>query len=131
MRYLFDSNVFLWSVSEPSKLNKAALALLRSKRSDVYLSSVTSWEVAIKYSIGRLRLPSPPRKFITQVLAEFGYASLEVQHIHAASVAELPHHHKDPFDRLLVAQARVEGMVLLTADQSLERYEVQFLRCGV
>lgn len=126
-----DTNVFLWSLSQPERLNSKAIQLLLSRTSRVFLSAATSWELSIKYALSKISLPSEPAKLIPQVLNDFGYLSLEIRHIHATAVSELPFHHRDPFDRILVAQAQIENLTLLTADRALARYDIQILECGL
>ena len=90
----------------------------------VYLSSASSWEICIKYSLGRLPLPDPPEDYIPPRLLRDNILGLSVEHRHALETRALPSHHADPFDRILVAQARTEGLVLVTADRSLKPYPV-------
>ena len=131
MSYLLDTNVFLWSLSQPGRLNSTATQLLLSRTSRIFLSAATSWELSIKYALRKISLPSEPAKLIPQVLNDFGYLSLEIRHVHATAVSELPFHHRDPFDRLLVAQAHIENLTLMTTDRALARYDIQVLECGI
>ena len=96
----------------------------------VFLSAVTSWEVAIKAAVGKLRLPEAPASYVPRRMADQGLRPLAISHPHALAVFALPPHHRDPFDRLLVAQAQLEDMVLVTADQVLEKYPVEILWAG-
>ena len=129
MKYLLDTNVFLWSNGAPEKLNKRATTIL-SGSSEVYLSAASSWEIAIKFALRALRLPSPPSQFIPDALRMLSIRSLEISHFHSLAAGELPPHHRDPFDRMLVAQACSEEMVLLTADRVFAKYEVETMFCG-
>jgi PIN domain nuclease of toxin-antitoxin system len=97
---------------------------------DVFLSAVTSWEVAIKAASGKLRLPEPPDLYVPRRMASQGLRPLAVSHQHALAVCALPAHHRDPFDRLLIAQAKVEEMTLISADRMFDRYPVQLLWAG-
>jgi PIN domain nuclease of toxin-antitoxin system len=91
------------------------------------VSAVVSWEIAIKVQVGKLQLPEPPAAYMAARIERHGATPLPVEHAHALRVGELPLHHRDPFDRLLVAQAQVLGATLLTADHALAAYEVDLL----
>jgi PIN domain nuclease of toxin-antitoxin system len=131
LSYLLDTNVFLWSLSQPGRLNSTATQLLLARSSRIFLSAATSWELSIKYALKKISLPCEPAKLIPQVLNDFGYLSLEIRHVHATAVVELPLHHRDPFDRLLIAQAHIENLTLMTPDRTLARYGIQILECGL
>ena len=130
MKYLLDTSVFLWSNGALERLNRQATAVLSSKSSEVYLSAASSWEIAIKFALGALRLPSPPLQFIPDALRILSIRSLEISHLHSLAAGALPPHHRDPFDRMLIAQANSEEMVLLTADRVFEKYDVETMFCG-
>ena len=91
------------------------------------LSSASSWEIAIKYANGRLPLPEAPETYVPSRMQATGLESLPVTHTHALRVAALPRHHDDPFDRMLVAQAQLEGLTVVTADPAFEPYDVAVL----
>jgi PIN domain nuclease of toxin-antitoxin system len=103
------------------------LDLLSNPDNELYLSAASTWEIAIKYCLGKLPLPEPPALFVPPRLSRDGVISLPVEHAHTLAVAELPPHHNDPFDRLLVAQARIERMSLASVDAVLKKYEVELL----
>jgi PIN domain nuclease of toxin-antitoxin system len=128
--YLLDTGVWLWSVGEPTRISSKAREVIVDTKEDVFLSAVTSWEVAIKAGSGKLRLPEPPDLYVPRRMASQGLRPLAVSHRHALAVFALPDHHRDPFDRLLIAQAQVENMTLITADRMVERYPVQVLWAG-
>jgi len=130
MRYLLDTSVWLWSLSNPDLINKEARRLLEDGREELYLSAASSWEISIKSSLGKLRLPEPCAIFVPKRLAAQGIRSLPITHTHALGVSNLPPRHSDPFDRLLVAQAQAEGMAILTADRAFKRYGVEVFWCG-
>ena len=130
MKYLLDTSVFLWSNGAPEKLNRQATTVLSSVSSEVYLSAASSWEIAIKCALRTLTLPSPPSQFIPDALRILSIRSLEISHFHAIAAGALPRHHRDPFDRMLIAQASSEEMVILTADKVLAKYDVRTLFCG-
>jgi PIN domain nuclease of toxin-antitoxin system len=109
------------------RLSPSSQALLADPENQLFLSSVSSWEIAIKYSIGKLPLPVPPAEYVPSRMETSGTSALPVLHAHALHVATLPLHHGDPFDRLLIAQAQLEGLNILTADQKFAAYEVEIL----
>jgi PIN domain nuclease of toxin-antitoxin system len=128
--YLLDTAVWLWSVGEPSRISRKARDVMADVSHEVFLSAVTSWEVAIKAASGKLHLPEPPDLFVPRRMAAQGLRPLVVSHEHALAVFELPAHHRDPFDRLLIAQAKIEEMTLISADRIFDRYPVQLLWAG-
>jgi PIN domain nuclease of toxin-antitoxin system len=130
MSYLLDTTVFVWLLKEPEKLNRKALDLLEDEGQDVFLSSVTSWEIAIKSAIGKLTLPKKLDELLSEIFQNFSFQPLPITHAHSLAVGDLAFHHRDPFDRMLVAQARSEKLVLMTADAVLEKYPVEILWCG-
>jgi PIN domain nuclease of toxin-antitoxin system len=130
VKYLLDTNVFLWSNGAPEKLNRQATAILSSALSEVYLSAASSWEIAIKFALRLLQLPTAPAQFIPDALRILALRSLEISHLHSLAAGALPPHHRDPFDRMLIAQARSEKMVLLTADKTFVKYDVETMFCG-
>ena len=125
MKILIDTSCWLWSLAEPERLNKKASDLISDPRQALFLSAASSWEIAIKAALGRLQLPESPEKYIPARMAAFNILGLPVEHAHALRVFALPPHHRDPFDRILIAQAQVEGMTILTADRSFESYGVR------
>ena len=125
MTLIIDTHCWLWWLTEPHRLAKEALAVLKNPDNIVLLSSVSSWEIAIKYSLGKLRLPEPPESFVPSRMERDGLASLPVHHSHTLMTASLPYHHRDPFDRLLVAQAIVERIPIMTVDPNIGLYDVE------
>lgn len=121
MRLLLDTHVLLWALADPGRLPAAARALIEDAENEVFFSAASLWEIAIKSALGRADFQADPAEMLG-VMLETGFAELPVRARHAAEVSRLPSIHKDPFDRLLVAQARVEPMVLLTDDQLLAEY---------
>jgi len=130
MRCLLDTAVWLWSLTAPERINRRARQIVANGGEDLYLSAVSSWEISIKWALGRLRLPEPAAIYVPKCMAAQGIQPLSITHTHALAVSELPEHHKDPFDRLLIAQARVEDMVILTADRAFRPYRVKLLWSG-
>ena len=130
MKYLLDTNVWLWSLWEPERIARKAREEIADMSQAVFLSAVTSWEVAIKAAGGKLKLPEPPNSYVPRRMADQGIRPLPVSHPHALAVFGLPAHHRDPFDRMLVAQAQIEDMILVTADRILEKYPIEILWAG-
>jgi PIN domain nuclease of toxin-antitoxin system len=123
-RYLLDTHVWLWLLAEPHRLSDGTRELLADADSSLLLSAASSWEITIKYRLGRLPLPEPPRTFIPDRIRRSGMTPLSVEHDHVVRVADLPDHHGDPFDRLLVAQAQALSVPLVTADRTLTAYDI-------
>lgn len=130
MTYLLDTGVWLWSLWEPERIARKAREVMADLHQQLFISAVTSWEVTIKTGTGKLTLPEPPASFVPRRMADQGLRPLPISHQHALAVAALPLHHRDPFDRLLIAQASVEGMTLITADRAFEQYSVPILWAG-
>lgn len=130
MRLLLDTQAWLWMQVSPDRFSAEALALVEDEGNELLLSAASSWEIAIKFALGKLPLPEPPAEYVPSRLELSGTKALAVEHRHALHVATLPHHHRDPFDRLLVAQAMLEGLPILTSDEVLGRYGVETLAAG-
>lgn len=123
MKFLLDTQCWLWLQVNPERIEAGTLGELESAASELYVSAASSWEIAIKFALGKLPLPEPPASYVPSRMEASGCRGLAIDHTHALAVAELPNHHRDPFDRLLIAQARVETMTLVTADRSLLAYD--------
>jgi PIN domain nuclease of toxin-antitoxin system len=108
----------------PERLSARARSLVASTEHELFLSAASAWEIAIKHALGKLTLPEPPQKYVPARLDALRTSSLPIDHDHALRVAALPPHHRDPFDRMLVAQAQLENLPLLTADPIFGRYDV-------
>lgn len=124
MRLLLDTHVFLWLLASPERLGKH-LHSIEDPSNELLLSAASSWEIAIKVRIGRLVLPDDPKRYVPDRMRAIGAEPLPVQHAHALAVAELPLLHRDPFDRLLIAQARHLRLRIVTADPEIARYDVR------
>ena len=121
MKLLLDTQILLWAAGQPERLSAAARKLLNNQRNELLFSAASLWEIAIKKSLGRDDFRVEPR-LLRRGLLDNGYAELPVTSQHAVSIDSLPPLHKDPFDRLLLAQATSEGITLLTGDAQLARY---------
>jgi PIN domain nuclease of toxin-antitoxin system len=130
MKYLVDTSVLIQSLISNPKLNQRALELLADDSSELYFSAVSSLEIAVKTAIGKLILPEPPSEFVTRAIGLMGLQSLDITHSHAFALEEMPNHHRDPFDRMLIAQAQTEQLVLLTTDRVFGQYKVDHVYCG-
>lgn len=127
MRILLDTQVWLWMLASPERLAPSARALLVSAENQLLLSAASAWEIAIKHGLGKLTLAAAPSVVVPELMARSGVTALPVLHAHALGVATLPPHHRDPFDRLLIAQAQLERVPVLTADAQFDRYDVEVL----
>ena len=125
MRILLDTHCWLWMLVAPQRFSKSTLGILESPENELFLSAASSWEIAIKYQLGRLPLPEAPLDYVPDRMLASGVAGLPVEHRHALAVATLPPHHRDPFDRILIAQSIVESLPIVTADAILARYEIE------
>ena len=125
MKLLLDTVTFLDAAISPSDISKQARNLLLDSENDLFVSVASSWEVAIKYSIGRLSLPDRPERFIPTNRQKLGADLLELDEESVFHIVRLPAIHADPFDRLLISQAIVHGMVLVTPDERISRYPVR------
>jgi PIN domain nuclease of toxin-antitoxin system len=131
MKYLLDTMVWLWSVGPVENIGGRGREILADGDAEIYLSSASCWEVAIKTQAGKYALPEPPTRYIPKRLAQQGIRALAISHAHALKVYDLALHHRDPFDRLIIAQAITEEMSVLTADRIFEKYPVHVVWCGV
>ena len=128
MRLLLDTHEFLWWCADDPRLGRAERQAIRDGANEVFLSAASAWEMAIKQSLGRLTAPEPP----SVATARIGMVQLPVAFAHAEATLALPKLHRDPFDRMLVAQARVEGLTLMTSDPLVRAYPgVAFFSDGV
>ena len=125
MKLLVDTCTFLWIASESPRLSKSAGAAFLDLNNERYLSAASAWEIAIKYASGRLPLPERPDILIPRVREASGIETLEIDEQSALHAGKLPGLHADPFDRMLVAQAIVHGMTILTPDPEIEQYGVR------
>ncbi len=127
MKALLDTHAFLWWIDRHERLSAKARDAIGAAQNDIFVSVVNVWEIVIKAKVGRIQMPGDPASFLNQQIAENSFQVLPIQMPHALRVYELPDHprHKDPFDRLLVAQALSEDMPVISADEFLDHYGVE------
>lgn len=127
MRVLVDTHCWLWALARPEALNVEAAALLSDGETEVVLSAASVWEIAIKSTIGKLRVSGIDEESLFDIIDDQPLTHLPILHSHARHVASLPPHHGDPFDRLLIAQAQMENLPVVTADDQFLRYEIEVI----
>ncbi len=127
MRVLLDTHVFLWWITDDPRLSELARRIIGDGYNEVLFSAGSGWEIAIKARLGRIELPGGSLRFIIEQIEQNAFQVLPIQLVHALQVYHLPPHHRDPFDRILIAQSQVEGIPILTADRRISRYDVQVL----
>jgi PIN domain nuclease of toxin-antitoxin system len=127
MKILLDTHVFLWAAGKTSRLSPETIDLLANPETQKYLSIASTWEICIKFGKGMLPLPEHPRSFIPLTLANSDVTPMPVTLRDVIGVTDLPWHHGDPFDRLLISQARLNAMYLLTDDRQFESYDVDLI----
>jgi PIN domain nuclease of toxin-antitoxin system len=128
LKVLLDTHAFLWWINDDSRLSRRARGIMRDEANEVFFSAASGWEIAIKARLGRLSLVSADlESFVAEQLASNGFQVLSVNLQHALRTYRLPGHHKDPLDRLLVAQAAVENFPLLSGDRGLKAYAIRVL----
>jgi PIN domain nuclease of toxin-antitoxin system len=130
VKYLLDTMVWLWSVGPTELIGRTGLEILSSGSEEIYLSAASSWEIAIKAKLGKFQLPEAPGPYVRTRLAKQGIRPLSVTQDHTLRVYDLPLHHNDPFDRLIIAQAMAENMAILTSDRAFKKYNVDLVWCG-
>lgn len=128
MKLLLDTHVFIWMHAEPDRLSRRARDLLVDPDTELHLSVVVAWELGIKIARERLTLPEPLDEYVMSRANRSRMSLLPIGLVHVLDAVALPGHHADPFDRMLVAQARAEGLTLLTADPWIARYDVALMR---
>ena len=122
-----DTHVFLWAMMDEARLSARARDVLKDANITLVLSVASAWEVMLKVQAGKLRLPEAPGRYLEDRANLFGMERLPVELRHVQHLEALPGHHRDPFDRLLIAQARAEGLPILTADPAFARYDVEVI----
>lgn len=127
MRVLLDTCTFLWIAGQPAAVSARARAVFQDPGNEVHLSAASSWEIAIKHALGRLPLPEAPERLVPRLRDRHGIEPLPIDEEATLHLSRLPDHHHDPFDRILVAQAIVHGMTLLTPDPLVTQYPARVI----
>ncbi len=126
MRVLIDTHIFLWFYLEPHRIKQNARNFLNDAlNNEIFVSHVTAWEISIKYGIGKLKIPDVPEIWFPDRLRRAGFMQLPIEMRHALRVHNLPPLHKDPFDRLLISQADVENLTIITEDLNFTKYQIK------
>jgi PIN domain nuclease of toxin-antitoxin system len=127
VKLLVDTNILLWWFLRSDRLPDNVRAILAHAAYGVFASAVSTWEIAVKSAIGRLALPGEPGRYLPDRFRRAQIHELPITAAHTYGVSALPKHHADPFDRLLIAQAQLEGMTIVTADRAFKKYDVRTL----
>ncbi len=127
MKYLLDTHIFIWWTINHSRLSENAAEIISDSDNLIYLSSASTWEIAIKSSVGKIVLPKHPENFIREQLDINDFNILNIKVDHTLRILELPMLHKDPFDRILIAQAKSEDLIIITDDSLIKQYDVNVL----
>ncbi len=127
MRALLDTHILLWWAADDPRLSRRARQVLRDPANELLFSVASAWELMIKSQVGKLTLPEPPARYIPDRLSRFAIGTLPVELSHALKLSDLPLHHRDPFDRILIAQSQVERLPIVTADPQIARYPVEII----
>jgi len=127
MKILVDTQIFLWLFGFVNRISPDVESLLKNPRNEIFLSAASVWEIAIKYASGKLQLPDAPEIFVPDRVNRSNFKRLEINYEHTLEAAKLPPIHKDPFDRLLIAQANIENFTLLSSDGIFSKYNVKLI----
>lgn len=127
MKLLLDTQAFLWLIGGMSEVSEKAVKLFTNKNNTLLISLASLWEIAIKVSIGKLILQQPLEHFLSSQLQENGIAQLNIDFRHVVKVTDLPFHHRDPFDRLIISQALVENLPVISSDSAFDDYGIERL----
>lgn len=125
-RLLLDTQALLWWLADDSRLGQTARDAIIDTRNPVWVSAASVWEIGIKKSLGKLTAPDD----LDAIIEEEGFEKLVIDHHHAEAAPQLPLIHKDPFDRMLIAQAQIEGLTIVTSDSTIVTYPVRVMKCG-
>jgi len=125
LRLLIDAHALIWSVDRPASLSDDAREALSDSNNELLVSTATFWEISIKFGLGKLTLSQPFRPWIEQAVRDLGASIVDITIAAADAQARLPHHHRDPFDRMLVAQSQVESAAIVSRDRMFDDYGIQ------
>lgn len=124
MKYLLDTHAFLWFVTDDNRLSSKAKSIIQNSNNEIHFSAASAWEISIKAKLGRLKLRGDLESFIIEQLAENSFGPLAITVSHSLYTEKLPQIHKDPFDRIMISQSKVENMVMITRDKEIREYKV-------
>jgi PIN domain nuclease of toxin-antitoxin system len=127
MKALLDTHTFLWWITDQPRLPRRVRAVIEDGKNDIYVSAVSGWEIIIKFQLGRLTLPENPEDYLMEQIQRNAFRTLPLRMRHSLRLLRLPHYHKDPFDRMMVAQAHFENIPILTSDRQIARYPVEVI----
>ena len=127
MNYLIDTHVFLWWMASPEKLSEKVLTYLNNNDNNIYLSPASSWEIMIKFQLKKLELHTSPEKYIPSRMSIYNIKELPITHAHTLYIDKLPLIHRDPFDRIILSQSKVEKIPLITKDATIKKYSGKFI----
>jgi PIN domain nuclease of toxin-antitoxin system len=125
LKFLLDTHVFLWWITDDSRLSPKARELISNGQNELFFSAASAWEIAIKAQIGRLQLSNKPDVLIPDQLLKNSIEALPIHLRHALHVFDLPSHHRDPFDRMIIAQAKLEDLPIISSDKVFSQYSVE------
>jgi PIN domain nuclease of toxin-antitoxin system len=127
MKLLIDTQCWLWWFAQPERLRQSTIDLIANEDNELWFSVASVWEMGIKAAMDKLPVPEPIEQYVDSTVGELGANLLTINATHALTAARLPLHHRDPFDRMLIAQAQVEEMAIVTADRVFEQYEAKIV----
>ena len=127
MKALLDTHTFLWWITDQPRLPQGVRAIIENEKNELFVSAVTGWEIIIKFQLGRLILPGDPESYLMEQIQRNAFQPLPIQMRHSLHLLALPSFHKDPFDRMLIAQAQFEKIPILTSDKQIARYPVEVI----
>ena len=127
MQLLLDTHVFLWAAGDPDQLQTTARTAIEDSANEVLISAGVAWEISIKVALGKLTVPADPTVWFPARVRSFGFRVLDISAAHALAVGGLPSIHRDPFDRIMIAQAQVDGLTFVTRDPELQTYPINVL----
>ena len=127
MKVLIDTHVFIWAYAESDRLSSSTISLLENDGVEKLFSAASAWEIGVKWSKGKLSLPENPATLVPRKIAEAGFQQVPITVQDALNISELPFHHRDPFDRLLIVQAQRNNASILTKDRMIAKYDVEVI----
>ncbi len=125
MKYLLDTHTFLWFATDNPRISEKAKQIIQNRKNQLLLSAASVWEISIKYSIGKISLSTDLDNFISESLRNYNLTPLPISIPHSIEVSRLPEIHRDPFDRMLIAQSRIENAGIITTDKDITKYDVK------